>query len=332
MAYQYFFTFLQDPMIASPVFVREFRSRMRHPWAYWVLTAYLALLMPAGLYFLYRFSAMFSRGKDLDEVLVNSQQVGLAFAFALFALQFVLITVLVPGLTCTGFTQERIKKQLVFLLLTPLSSRRIVIGKLLSGLFYVMLILLSTVPLCAISSQFGGLSPLDLVTGYATLAAYALLVAAFGLYVSAKDREGARAALWAYLGALGVPLLFPCLLLPLSALYNLVVLHDTLLLTQVSGTISIPATSLLFTGFFVLAALWFIGETAALLDTERRMWGTYPPPLPLHRLAPTPPVPAPEQPPVAEVMEEKEIEQEQKQEQEQDLPSEEPPAPKRKRW
>ena len=35
--------FLADPMGVSPVFVREFRSRMRHPWAYGVLVGYAAL-------------------------------------------------------------------------------------------------------------------------------------------------------------------------------------------------------------------------------------------------------------------------------------------------
>jgi hypothetical protein len=312
---------MADPMGVSPVFVREFRSRMRHPWAYGVLVAYLAALTPAGLYFLYQFNRLFAHGEGVQEVYRNSQQVGVIFALALFSVQFLLVTLLVPGLTCLSFTTERIKRQLLFVLLTPLSSRGIVVGKLLSSLFYVMLLLLATVPLCALSSQFGGLSPFDLVTGYAALFAYTLMVAAYGLYVSAKDHHGGRAALWAYLGVLAVPVLFPCLLVPFSGLYSLLVNHDTVLITEVCEAISIPVMAIPFSLVFWLAAQWFIGETAALLDVERRLWGTYAPPLPLHE-GKMPAAP----PPVDKVAVAPEPEQ----------AVEEPPPPlpaeKRKRW
>lgn len=312
--------FLADPMGASPVFVREFRSRMRHPWAYWVLVGYLVAITPAGLYFLYQFNALFARGNGVEEVYRNSQQVGVIFALALFAVQFVLVTLLVPGLTCAGFTTERAKRQLLFVLLTPLPSRRIVTGKLLASLFYVMLLLVSTVPLCALSSQFGGLSPLDLVTGYAALFAYTYMAAAYGLFISAKDRSGVRAALWTYLGVLAAPVLFPCLLAPISGLYLLLTAHDTVLITRVCSDLSIPLLAVPFSVLFWLTAQWFIAETTAVLDAERRLWGTYAPPLPLPPAADpavAPPVIIMEAPPV-----------------EPDAPTEEPPLPpeRRKRW
>jgi len=272
--------FLADPMGVSPVFVREFRSRMRHPWAYGLLVAYLAVLAPAGLYFLYQFNSLFARGQGAAEVQRNSQQVGVIFALTLFSVQFLLVTLLVPALTCLSFTTERAKRQLLFVLLTPLPSRAIVIGKLLASLFYVMLLLLASVPLCALSSQFGGLSPLDLVTGYAALFAYTYMVAAYGLFISAKDGHGGRAALWTYLGVLAVPVLFPCLLVPFSGLAGLLTQHDTVLITEVCETISIPVMAVPFSLVFWLAAQWFVAETAAVLDAERRLWGTYAPPLP----------------------------------------------------
>lgn len=319
-----FRAFLADPMGVSPVFVREFRSRMRHPWAYWVLVGYLAALTPAGLYFLYQFNAIFARGEGVAEVQRNSQQVGVIFALALFSVQFILVTLLVPGLTCASFTTERAKKQLLFVLLTPLSSRAIVSGKLLSSLFYVMLLLLATVPLCALSSQFGGLSPLDLVTGYAALFAYTYLVAAYGLFISAKDRSGMRAALWAYLGVLAAPVLFPCLLAPFSGLYSLLVGHDTVLIREVCDAVSIPVLAIPFSLFFWLAAQWFIGETVAVLDAERRLWGTYPPPLPPREgCLPESPVPPPVgETPLPEHIPAPEVE----------LPPSPPPAEQRKRW
>jgi Na+/phosphate symporter len=119
------------------------------------------------------------------------------------------------------------------------------------------------------------------------------MVAAFGLFVSARDRSGLRAALFTYLGVLAAPVLFPCLLGPVSGLYALLAQQDTVLITHVAANVSIPAVAAPFSLLFWLAAQWFIADTAAALDAERRLWGTYAPPLPIQEDEP-----APEPPPV----------------------------------
>ncbi|MHB9132776.1 MAG: ABC transporter permease [Armatimonadota bacterium] len=278
-------SFFSDPMGSAPVFVREFRSRMRHPWAFWLLFGYLALLAPASLYFFYRFyhTADLPQAIDATAATGQLQQVGVIFAFSLFAVQLLLVSLLAPVLSCGSFAGERTRRRLVFLWMSPLPSRKIVLGKLQFILLYLVLLLLSTMPLCAISSMFGGISPLDLLAGYALLVAYAYMTGAYGLYVSVKSPRTGRAALWGYLGMLAVYLLFPWLLLPYVGLFDLVVLGDPLLLTQITRELPIPAIAIPLAIVFSGIAEWFISETTAVLDYERHQWGTYAPPLPLNR-------------------------------------------------
>lgn len=290
-------SFLADAAGAAPVFMREVRSRMRHPWVWWVLGGYLLLLVPAGLYVLYRYHATAAPvGGQQWEAMQQAHQVGLLFAVGLLAVQLLLISLLAPALTCSSFATERAKRTLVFTLLTPLSTRALVDGKLYFVLFYLGLLQLATMPLCAVSSLFGGLSPLDLLAGYGLLLAYAYLLGAIGLYASARTARAGMAALWSYLAIAAVPLACPYLLLPYAGLYLLVVMRDPALVFSLVESVPIPAAVLPLGLLCVFAARWCLGETAAVLDAERHRWGTYAPPLPrqnTHATSLTPEMPAP---------------------------------------
>lgn len=278
-----------DPMDASPVFVREFRSRMRRPWAFWLLFAYPAILIPPSLFFFYRFRVTTLPFPSSElEALQQAHVTAMIFVLALFAVQFLLVTLLVPALTCAAFAGEQANRQLPFVLLTPLPSRRIVAGKLQCLLVYALLLLLATMPLCAIASLFGGMSPLDILTGYAALLTYALMLGAFGLYVSSRERRVAQAACWSYLGALCVPVLVPYLLVPCAGLGALLLSHDPGWLMQMTAEAPIPVLAIPLAALFGVVATWFMGETAAVLDTERHIWGTYAPPLPAEGVAEAP--------------------------------------------
>lgn len=279
----------RNPESESPVFMREFRSRMRRPWAYWVLLGYLLLIIPPSLYFLYHV-AVAQKLIVEDGFVQMPRQGGVAFALILFSMQFLLVTVLAPALSCASFAAERVRRRLVFLLLTPLPSRQIILGKLYFVLFYLLLLLLATVPLCALASMFGGLSPLDILAGYALLAAYALCLGACGIFISARVARPERAALWTYLAVLAAFIAIPWLSLPLVGLVQLISTGDPAVFTRAADVLPIPLIAIPGILICWLAAEWFIGETTALLDTERRMWGTCAPPLPLHlmRLEVTP--------------------------------------------
>lgn len=283
---------MADMMSLSPVFVREFRAQMRRPWLYLAIGLYLCLLIPAGVFFLYRYAAVSDSGLGL-ELSRRVQQGAVLFALVLFALQLLLLTVLTPAFTSGAFATERVRGTLTPVLITPLSSRRIVTGKWQAMVACLVVLLLSTVPLCAISSLFGGISPLDLLAGYGVLVAYAFLLVAIGLYISARSPHAGRAIAWTYAMVFAAPLCFPFLLIPYAAMASWLATGESLLLATLVRDLPLPLLALPALVLTWLFAQWCITETSAILDAERHLWGTYPPPLPGDLPVMTPPTTAP---------------------------------------
>jgi hypothetical protein len=79
---------------------------------------------------------------------------------------------------------EREKQTLELLVVTPITSVAIVLGKLLSALVYVWLLIAASIPLTAVVFLYGGVAPEDVVRGYIVLVVTALGLGAFGLFCS----------------------------------------------------------------------------------------------------------------------------------------------------
>jgi hypothetical protein len=79
---------------------------------------------------------------------------------------------------------EREKQTLELLVVTPITSVAIVLGKLLSALVYVWLLIAASIPLTAVVFLYGGVGPEDVLRGYLVLVVIALGLGAFGLFCS----------------------------------------------------------------------------------------------------------------------------------------------------
>jgi hypothetical protein len=93
---------------------------------------------------------------------------------------------LAPAFTSGAISLEREKQTLDMLAATPISSLAIVVGKLLSALAYVFLLIAASVPLTAIVFVFGGVGPDDVLRAYAVLIVSALGLGSMGLFISAS--------------------------------------------------------------------------------------------------------------------------------------------------
>lgn len=102
-------------------------------------------------------------------------------SFIMFAvisvLQMGLVMFITPGLTAGAISSEREKQTLNILLTTTQSSTQIIIGKLLSSIAFLILLLVAGLPLYSIVFLFGGVSPIQLVTIFLF---YLLTVVAIG--------------------------------------------------------------------------------------------------------------------------------------------------------
>src|SRR5262249_54093222 len=91
--------------------------------------------------------------------------------FAMLAMiQFTVVIAMTPAYTAGSITEEKERKTLEYLLATDLSSREIVLGKFLSRLGNLTLLLITGFPIVALLQILGGIDPdLLLITVAATL-------------------------------------------------------------------------------------------------------------------------------------------------------------------
>ena len=73
-------------------------------------------------------------------------------------IQLLMVCVLAPVFTAAAITQEKDAQTYSILLSTPLSNGQIVLGSLLSRLFFVCVLLLAGIPLFCIMMVYGGVT------------------------------------------------------------------------------------------------------------------------------------------------------------------------------
>ncbi|MCB8943022.1 MAG: ABC transporter permease [Ardenticatenaceae bacterium] len=193
-------------ILQNPVTMKELRSRMRGRRAFVVLTVYLLVMsLFLSLVYLAYASASSSRfGPD-------SRQAGKAVFAAVLGVEVFLVIFIAPAFTAGAITGEKERQTYDLLRTTLLPANWFVLGKLLSALSYVFLLIFASIPLQSISFLLGGLSVEELVIGQLLVLAAAVTFALFGLYCSSVMKSTLAASVVTFGGALfwniGMPIL-----------------------------------------------------------------------------------------------------------------------------
>jgi ABC-type Na+ efflux pump permease subunit len=129
----------------------------------------VAGLLLAVLYVVYQ--ARFPSAELLDNLSVAQISKGLAEFAESFGLVFMLaqlgvICLLTPIFVAGSIVEERDRRTLEFLLATDLTSREIILGKYLSRVFQMGLVLLAGLPVVAITQVWGGVDISFIILGY----------------------------------------------------------------------------------------------------------------------------------------------------------------------
>jgi len=189
----------------SAVGVKELRGRMRGRRAFVVLTLYLLLL--AGFAWMYELILERQYNTGLGgSAAFASASIGQELFAGLMMLVTLLVVLLAPAFTAGAISLEREKQTLDLLVTTPISSLAIVIGKLLSALTYVFLLIGASVPLTAMVFVFGGVAPDDVIRGYIVLVATAFGLGAFGLFCSTLVKRTQAATVITTFGVMAMTL------------------------------------------------------------------------------------------------------------------------------
>ncbi len=191
-------------VLNNPVTVKELRSRMRGRRAFAVLSLYLVVLSAAILfvYLIYVSSGAFPSS-------TMARTAGKGLFAAVLGVQVLLVTFIGPAFTAAAVSGERERQTFDLLRTTLLSAHAFVLGKLVSSLSYIFLLVIVSIPLQSIAFLLGGLSAVELIVSQVLVLVAAVAYALYGLWCSASMRSTLTATVATFSGALfmtfGIP-------------------------------------------------------------------------------------------------------------------------------
>lgn len=198
----------RDPgaLHANAVSVKELRGRMRGARSFAIITVFLLLM---GSFTVLLYMLQLPRLSTQDTIVTG--ELGRLLFLAVVGIELLLIVFIVPALTAGAITGERERKTYDLLQTTLLSAPAFIVGKMESALGYIMLLLLSAIPLQSIAFLFGGVSGTEVLVALVLLTVTALVLGALGMFFSAMTERTMTATVRVYTAAVtlvfGLPLL-----------------------------------------------------------------------------------------------------------------------------
>src|SRR4029453_10872989 len=126
-------------------------------------------------------------GASLNDLAKMSDQIFRNMSY----FQLWLVALLAPIFTAGAITQEKDSQTYDILLSTPLTNGQIVLGSLLSRLFFVIALLVSGIPIFSITQIFGGVAIRSIILSFAIAAATAFVTASIAMAI-ATSKAGTR--------------------------------------------------------------------------------------------------------------------------------------------
>jgi ABC-2 type transport system permease protein len=242
-------------MLDNPVMVKELRSRMRGARAFIVLSVYLLLLSA--------FSSLVYVAVSESSLSVSGQssvgQIGRTLFGGVVAIEMMLVAFIAPAFTSGAISGEREHQTYDLLRTTLLPAHSFVLGKLLSSMLYVFLLLAAAIPMQSIAFFFGGVAETELILSFVILMMTALLFSTIGIFFSARSARTLSASVLTYSVAtfvmFGLPILLGAFMLILGFSLNGVGSSTTqIVMLYVAGGIlsSNPAATALLTQYILL--------------------------------------------------------------------------------
>ena len=203
-------------VLDNPVMIKELRSRMRGARAFIVLSIYLLLLSA--------FTSLVYVAVSESSLSISGQssvgQIGRTLFGGVVAIEMMLVAFIAPAFTSGAVSGEREHQTYDLLRTTLLPAHSFVLGKLLSSMLYVFLLLAAAIPMQSIAFFFGGVAETELLLSIVVLMATALLFGTIGIFFSARSTRTLSASVLTYSVAtfimFGLPILLGVIMLILG--------------------------------------------------------------------------------------------------------------------
>ncbi len=183
-------------MTTNPVYSREMKVSSRSIRLPLILAAFNLIL---AIFALASMAATINQAR-------SDAQINYAAFLSIFkyvaTIEFALVLFIMPSLTAGSISGERERGTLDLMLTTRLTPGRIVIGKLLSGMSNVIVVLVSSLPVLSLVFVYGGVTAGDLAILMVSFIMAAFLTASVGLFMSSFCRKSSLSTALSYTGVL----------------------------------------------------------------------------------------------------------------------------------
>jgi ABC-2 type transport system permease protein len=194
--------------LQNPVILKELRGRMRGRRAFVFLTFYVVVV---SLFISAIYSGMASQSSYGQSSPSFRQDTGKILFGSVVVFEFLMIGFIGPALTAGAFTSERERQTFDLLRTTLLSARSLVFGKLGAACMYLLLLLLTALPVEALAFLLGGVGMEELLVASLMLVVDTVFFCALGLLCSSLNKATLAATVSSYaailLGILGLGLI-----------------------------------------------------------------------------------------------------------------------------
>ncbi len=182
---------------ANPILVRVVYAMSRRTRHLWLRFGYLAILFAVVMVMLLTRSsggsvslADLAKGASVTFMVASITQLGL-------------MCFLAPVFTAGAITQERDSQTFNILLSTPLSNAQIVIGSLLSRLYFVIVLLLAGLPIFFSTMIYGGVTTDQILMSFSIAGSTAVLTGSLAIAIS-MIRVGTRRTIFSFFFAIAL--------------------------------------------------------------------------------------------------------------------------------
>lgn len=175
---------------ANPILLRVVETAGKKRRDLIIRCLYLGLLVFLVIFSLFGQSV---GGASLNELAKISGRIFQQMSY----LQLGLVALLAPIFTAGAITQEKDSQTYDILLATPLTNGQIVLGSLLSRLFFVVALLVSGIPIFSITQIFGGVAIQSIVSSFLIAAATAFVTGALAMAI-ATFKVGTRRTIFSF--------------------------------------------------------------------------------------------------------------------------------------
>jgi len=179
----------------NPMIGKELRQRMRERRGWLLPTLYLVALGAVVIFFYY-FEVTIRRPWDARGL--QGSEIGGALFLVLTYAQLSILLLLAPVFSAGSITIEKEQRTLTGLLTSLLTPLEIWWGKFFASSLFLVLLLVSSLPVLSLVFAFGGIGPLQIVLATLTTLFVLATVSSIGLYCSAYFRRSVHATAVTY--------------------------------------------------------------------------------------------------------------------------------------